>query len=142
MSQAIPDRHLRLWPQEYKQDEAKQSKILKWQDGILMRPLHDEQGSTQLVTGVHVAGQSLVINFEQKYPDDVVALVRDVYVALNKSNPSEYNERVIGFLNQAVYEADRRAVARHGYSHSLEEQQVTIPAEYNDENRIALANIK
>jgi hypothetical protein len=116
------DRHLRLWSQQYAQDESKKDNILKWQDGALTRPLYDEQGSVQTIPAVTIAGQKLTIDFSNKYPDDAIALLRDMYVALNLQHPNEYNSRIIDFLNQAIFEADRRAVARHGYAGNVEEQ--------------------
>lgn len=53
-----------------------------------------------------------------------------MYVSLQKSRPDQYNEEIIGYLTKAIYAADRRAVAKHGYSWSPNERDLPVPEDY------------
>ena len=107
------DREYRLYKQEYPVDDSKKGNV-RYQDGEL-RP------------GVNVQGQNVHLNFSEIYPDDAIALIRDMYTSLY---PSEYNTDIIASLQKAIYTADKRSVAKHGYSWNEEERDLKLPSDY------------
>ncbi len=109
-------RGYRLYPHEYAMDNAKTGNM-RFSDG-------------QIRPGIDVKDQILSIDFAKVYPDDAMAIIRDMYMALNKARPDEYNEKIIGRLTEAIYDADRRAVAKHGYSWSPNERDLPTPQGY------------
>lgn len=78
--------------------------------------------------GVTVKGEELTFDFSKIYPDDAVAVLRDLYTRLQRRNPRPVNDAVIEHLNKAIYDADRDAVKRHGYS--FDEKERTLPVPY------------
>ncbi len=107
------DRAKRLFRQTYPIDDTKEGSMW-WKDG-------------ELREGVTLHGEKIVIDFEQVYADDAIALMRDIYSMYNERYPSNYNASIIHHLNQAIYEADRRAINRHGYSGDKEEANLKTP---------------
>lgn len=82
----------------------------------------------EMADGVTVAGQKIVLDFAKIAPSTAVAVLRDVYIALDEEYPCHPRiKTIIKHLNEAVYEADRMWVEKHGYSHSPEEQNVALP---------------
>jgi len=110
-------RHHRLHGYMIPADPAKAGGIVLLQDGHACQ-------------GISIEGQKVTFDFSKPnslYPDDAVALLRDIYRALQVASPRPRNATVIAHLNEAIYEADRAAVERHGYSNSEAERNVPVP---------------
>jgi hypothetical protein len=72
----------------------------------------------------------LTLDFSRVYPDDAIAVIREMYSYLNTAYPSHWNEQILGHLREAIYTADKRAVERHGYSFSPVERDLKLPSDY------------
>lgn len=107
-------RERRLYTQYHQVDTKKEKKILKWVDG-------------QVCPGVTIDGSEITFDTAKVYPDDMLAVVRDMIYLLNLTNPDEHNENALTHLKTAIYEMDKRAVKRHGYSYSEAERNLTLP---------------
>lgn len=107
------DRAKRLFNQTYPVDDKKEGSMW-WKDG-------------ELREGITLDGQKITFDFKRVYADDAIALIRDIYSMYNERYPSNNNASIIHHLNQAIYEADRRAVSKHGYSYNEEEANLKTP---------------
>lgn len=121
-------RQRRLEAQVWEEDANKKGVIL-WRDG-------------ELFPGVVINGSTISFTMNSPsqdngiYPDDALAVFRDLYqFYLNKFGANKYNQIIVGHLQSALEEADRRAVERHGYSGSeLERTYVPKYAKNAQEN--------
>jgi hypothetical protein len=121
-------REQRLYAQDYQQDPLKtltdgrsRLPVLRYLDG----PLLTQSGAVK--DGVRVSGQEITFDMSKLYPDDVMGIVRDMYEYLNRNKPDFNNRTIIRHLNNAIREADRRAVRIHGYSCAPEERDLALP---------------
>jgi len=63
-----------------------------------------------------------IINGKTRFADDVVGIIRDVYVYYKDNFGEKYNKEAIEKLQEVIRIMDQRAEERHGYSGSEEEK--------------------
>lgn len=109
-------REMRVFPQSWPIDESKaqQRKTMHWQDG-------------ELREGFKIDGQVMHIDFSRVYPDDVLAVMRDMIHRLQAVNPDPHNREAARFIDLAIFEMDKRAVEKHNFSWDPKEQAVIPP---------------
>lgn len=106
MTENKTSRELRCEIQEWDLDEKK-TKVLRFKDG-------------ELREGITVEGSEMKINFDKCYPDDVLAIMRDL---LNSYTDKDLETlQAIKQLELCIQILDQRALRRHGYSYSVEEK--------------------
>lgn len=111
-------RQRRLETQIWPVDPAKTG-VVPWKDGELFR-------------GASVSGSTLTFTMNDMqnrglYPDDVLAVFRDLYAFyLKKHGECDFNKTILHALRTALETADKRAVARHGFSGS-ERERTYVP---------------
>lgn len=104
-------RELRCEPQYWEIDENKKNNVLKFKNGYLTK-------------NIQVSENKLVFNFKEEncggcYPDDALALIRDIYLSFALD---EKTKQAVEHIQKAIELMDQRALEKHGYSDSKEEQ--------------------
>jgi hypothetical protein len=104
-------RELRCEVQYYKLDSDKKRDVLKFEDGTIRK-------------NVVVSGNDLTFTFSRNgegcYPDDALAVIRDILHSFE--NKDDHTLKAIQHVQAAIQVLDQRALKRHGYSGSKEEQ--------------------
>ena len=104
-------RELRCEIQDYKFDDNKKSDVLKFEDGTIRK-------------NVVVSGNDLTFTFSKNgegcYPDDALAVIRDMLHSFEYKD--DYTLEAIQHIQKAIQVLDQRALERHGYSGSKDEQ--------------------
>lgn len=113
-------RERRLYAQKYDIDPKKFG-VVRFKDG----PLVSSKGTA--VRSIQVRGQVLELHMTHLYPDDVIALARDMILALDPSLEDKYNAAAVKYCEKAIYAMDMRAMERHGYSHNAKEASLKLP---------------
>lgn len=110
-------RELRCEVQEWETDKNKEYDVLKFKDGFLTK-------------NILVQGNKLILNFKRSegdgcYPDDALAIIRDILCSFPKKD--EETSEAISLIQEAIETLDKRALKRHGYDASEEEQKYKPP---------------
>lgn len=113
-------RERRLYPQDWQKDEKKTG-VIRWREGTLKTGDGKEHKSVTVTED-----NQLVLDMKRLYPDDVIAIARDMLVALDPQLQNSFNAETVDYLNKAIYSADRRALSRHGYQNP-EERELKLP---------------
>jgi len=124
-------RECRCELQKWEIDEDKKKDVLKFKNGHL--------GSEY----INVEGNKLIFTMKSKdergvYPDDVLAIVRDILFSYKGPKADQYTKFAICSVTNAISSLDKRAFEKHGYSRS-EEQAKYVPPwkdEESDERKI------
>lgn len=109
-------RELRCETQYWKTDKNKEYDVLKFEDGTLRK-------------NVKVEGNKLIFNFKNSesgcYPDDALAIIRDILQSY--PNKDEETLEAVSHIQKAIETLDQRALKKHGYNGSKEEQDYKPP---------------
>ncbi len=95
----------------------------------------EEQYTKKSIIEINITNNkfpNFTIDGKNKYADDVMGLIRDVYASYAKNGNDPENDKIVELLNQAIFWADRRGVRRHGYSGSEEEKNYVVPYDKKD----------
>lgn len=109
-------------------DENKKKNVLKFKDGELRKFLT-------------VKGSELTIKFKDMnskglYPDDLLAFIRDMLISFNTKDKD--TESAMFHIQKSIDYLDSRAVKKHGYEGSPEEQKYVPGYVLEEEKRFYL----